>query len=693
MQITLFRYERPLVGLASLLCLAILFLWGGSPRQVFAAIPVSDDIGAGQILFELPGGQTINALHLESSARFSISGIVTQVELTQTFQNQTGDFQEAVYVLPMPDTAAVNEMEMQIGHRLIRADIKERQAARKVYEQAKAEGKKAALVEQNRPNLYRQSIANIAPGESIVIRLTFIDSVAYDSGEFSYRFPMTLTPRYIPGEPVTGVMKINESGWSLPTTQVPDANLITPPMVSHGMISQTQAESDDGLINPIDINVSLDPGLELQEIGSPYHEIAVKRVDDRYNVSLVQGRVSMDRDFVLRWRPVSGREPQAAIFSETVAGEHYVLMMLLPPDHGQSQPLPRDMIFVIDTSGSMRGSSIEQAKSSLLKALDRLRPQDRFNIIEFNSSWSRLFAGVQAPDAYTLNHAREWVARLGAGGGTNMLPALEQALADGDDEAQLKQIVFITDGAVGNERALFELIRERLGTTRLFPVGIGSAPNSYFMRQAAKHGRGTFTHIGSLIDVADRMQALFEKIDSPVASDFSLSWPVQSESYPQKIPALYQGEPLLLAARVSALQGELVVGGRTAGSSWTKSLELVSGNENPGIGTLWAREKIEHLLDLEIEGRDSAATWQDIVSIALAHKLVTRHTSLVAVEQVVSRFPEDDLKTSAVPNAVAQGQVLQQASYPNTATPAGLLFLLGCLSLLLAGVTRFMPAR
>lgn len=688
MQFTLFQDERPLVGSVSLLCLAILFLCGGSPRPVFAAIPISDDIGAGQILFQLPGGRAINALHLESRARFSISGIVVQVELTQTFQNQTQDFQEAVYVLPMPDTAAVNQMEMQIGERVIRADIRERQAAREVYEQAKAEGKKAALIEQNRPNLFRQSIANIAPGESIVIRLTFIDSVAYDSGEFSYRFPMTLTPRYIPGDPVTGVMKINESGWSLPTTRVPDANLITPPMVS-----STQSESDEGLINPIDIKVSLDPGLELQEIGSPYHEISVKRVADRYNVSLVQGRVSMDRDFVLRWRPVSGREPQAAIFSETVAGEHYALLMLLPPGQGQSQPLPRDMIFVIDTSGSMRGSSIEQAKSSLLKALDRLRPQDRFNIIEFNSSWSRLFAGVQFPDAYSLNRAREWVARLGAGGGTNMLPALEQALADGDDETQLKQIVFITDGAVGNERALFELIRERLGTTRLFPVGIGSAPNSYFMRQAAKHGRGTFTHIGSLIDVADSMQALFEKIDSPVASDFALSWPVQSESYPHKIPALYQGEPLLLAAKVSELQGELVVRGKTAGSSWTKSLELVSGGENPGIGTLWARRKIEHLNDLEIEGRDSEATRNDIVSVAIAHRLVTKHTSLVAVEEVVSRFPEDELTTSTVPNAVAQGQVLQQASYPNTATPAGLLFLLGCLSLLLAGVTRFMPAR
>ncbi|MBO6558446.1 MAG: marine proteobacterial sortase target protein [Pseudomonadales bacterium] len=684
MQIPLIRHERPLVGLASLLCLVILFLWGGSPRPVSAAIPNTDDIGAGQILFELSDGQTINALHMESSVSFSISGVVTHVELTQRFRNQTEDYQEAVYVLPMPDTAAINEMEMHVGERLIKAEIKERQVARKIYEQAKTEGKKAALVEQNRPNLYRQSVANIAPGETIVIRLKFVDSVQYDSGEFSYRFPMTLTPRYMPGEPLPTVMKVNESGWSLPTTKVSDANLITPPMI----------KSDDGLVNPIDIHVNLAPGLELQEIGSPYHEISVNRAGEHYEVSLAHGRVTMDRDFVLRWRPVYGSEPQAAIFTESVAGETYALMMLLPPEGEEVQALPRDMIFVIDTSGSMRGSSIEQARSSLLKALSRLRPHDRFNVIEFNSSWSRLFSSVQSPDAYHLERARTWVSQLGAGGGTNMLPALEQALADGDEESQLKQIVFITDGAVGNEQGLFQLIRERLGKTRLFPVGIGSAPNSYFMRQAAKHGRGSYTYIGSLIDVADQMEALFKKIDSPVASDFSVTWPVQSESYPEKIPALYKGEPLLLVAKVSDLKGEVIVRGRTSNAEWSSALDLSVNRDHIGVGTLWAREKIEHLTDLEIEGRDSEATRGDIIEVALAHKLVTKHTSLVAVEEIVSREPEAELKSSAVPNAVAKGQVLQpMASYPSTATPASLLFLVGCLSLLLAGVTRLMPAR
>ncbi len=681
---------HPLKSLPDLLCLVTLLLCAGfsSPASAARQVAEFDDIGAGQILFGSSNGQSLNALHMESRVSFSVSGIVNQVELTQRFRNQTDEWQEAVYVLPMSETAAVTEMEIQTGNRLIRADVKERQRARKIYERAKSEGRKAALVEQNRPNLFRQSIANIPPGETIEIRLSFMDRVVYEAGQFSYRFPMTLTPRYLPRGAVADFSGTDANRPSLSAGQVSDVQQMTIPM----------AGSDDGLTNPIEILIDLDPGLELQEISSPYHEISVKHSHGSYGISLVQGRVAMDRDFVLRWRPLTGSEPQAAIFSETVKGEHYALLMLLPPEEIDGISLPRDMIFVIDTSGSMQGVSIDQAKSSLLKALERLRPQDRFNIIEFNSQWSRLFVSVQHPDAYYLNQARDWVSHLGAGGGTDMLPALQQALSDGgpgnDEHDQLKHIVFITDGAVGNERELFDVIRKQLGSTRLFPVGIGSAPNSYFMRQAARHGRGSFTHIGSLKDVSDSMEALFKKIDSPVATDFSISWPVQSETYPEKIPALYKGEPLLLAAKVSDLNGQVIVRGRTAESTWSRALDLNTTRVSPGVGTLWARQKIDHLTDLEAEGRDSEQTRQDIVTVALAHKLVTKHTSLVAVESIVSRFPEDRLKTSKLPNALASGQVKQSlVGYPKTATPAGLLFLVGLLSLLVAGVTHRMPGR
>jgi Ca-activated chloride channel family protein len=679
------HHFRPLVVVTlghGLICL--LLLWGGWPRAVSANEPASP--GAGQIFFEEANGRRSEALHLESNARFRISGFIAHVELTQQFRNQTDDWQEAIYMLPMNETAAVNQMEIRIGERVIKGVIKEKTEARKTYNTAKTQGKKAALVEQSRPNLFQQAVANIAPGETIRVKLSYVQTVDYDNGEFGFRFPMTLTPRFIPPGTLTGPpgfidsseedepqqLSPNTKGWALSTEAVPDAHLITPRMTS----------AVGELTNPIAIEIELDPGLELQEIGSPYHNISVRKEEGQYRVELVEGRVSMDRDFVLNWRPVVGDEPRAAVFRETLDGEDYLLLMMLPPSVSSgAQPIARDMVFVIDTSGSMQGTSIEQAKAGLARALDRLRPQDRFNIIEFNSSWSRLFADSEYPDAYYLKTAKDWISRLGAGGGTNMQAALEIALAAGGDEQQLKHIVFITDGAVGNERGLFKLISEQLGDTRLFPVGIGSAPNSFFMRQAAEYGRGTFTHIGSLREVGEKMDQLFTKIDSPVASDIRIDWPQALESYPAHIPAIYQGEPLLVAAKGSYLNGSVVVHGKTATAPWSQELSLDTRTSKPGVGTIWARRKIRSLEDDLVKGRDAAAVKDEMIEVAIAHKIVTRHTSLVAVEEIVSRLAQDTLKTGDVPNAVPHGQV---AMYPRTATNAPLSFLVGLLSLLVA---------
>ncbi|MDA0272141.1 MAG: marine proteobacterial sortase target protein [Proteobacteria bacterium] len=644
------------------------------------------EAGAGQLFFEEANGHRSSALHLESNARFRISGVIAHVELTQQFRNQTDDWQEAIYVLPMNETAAVNQMDIRIGGRIIKGVIKEKAEARKTYNTAKAQGKKAALVEQSRPNLFQQAVANIAPGETITVTLSYVQTVDYNKGEFGFRFPMTLTPRFIPagtlvGSPdLTGSSEADEplqrspntKGWAIVTSDVPDGHLITPRM----------KRTDVDLTNPIGIEIELDPGLELQAIGSPYHNISVKKEAGQYRVELVEGRVSMDRDFVLNWRPVVGDEPRAAVSRETLDGEDYVLLMMLPPSVSSgAQPIARDMVFVIDTSGSMQGTSIEQAKVSLGRALDRLRPQDRFNIIEFNSSWSRLFADLQYPDAYYLKTAKDWVSRLGAGGGTNMQPALEIALAAGSEEQQLKHIVFITDGAVGNEQGLFKLISEQLGDTRLFLVGIGSAPNSFFMRQAAEYGRGTFTHIGSLSEVSEKMDQLFTMIDSPVAADIRIEWPQAPESYPTHIPAIYQGEPLLVAAKGRYLHGSIVVHGTTAAAPWSQELSLDTRTSKPGVGTIWARRKISALEDDLVKGRDATAVKNEMVQVAIAHKMVTRDTSLVAVEEIVSRLAQDTLKTGDVPNAVPYGQV---AMYPQTATSAPLSFLVGLLSLLAA---------
>ena len=539
--------------------------------------------------------------------------------------------------------------------------------------------------------MFQQAVANIAPHETIIVKLSYVQSVDYDAGEFSFRFPMTMTPRFIPGLPVLAagdqvgeqVLSPNTKGRALPTTEVPDAHLISPPMV----------EPDQSQINPITLTVSLDPGLELQEIGSQYHNISVKKIGEHFAITTVENVVPMDRDFVLNWRPVVGNEPKAAVFRETLDGEDYLMLMMLPPAESAGMgALPRDMMFVIDTSGSMQGTSIDQAKASLKQALGSLRAQDRFNIIEFNSSWSRLFGSMQHPDPYTLKMAEDWVGRLSAGGGTYMLPALGMAIGGADSGVQkgvqLKHLIFITAGAIGTETALFELIHRQLGDARLFPVGIGSAPNSFFMRQAAKFGRGTFTHIGGLNEVGKKMDLLYQKIDSPIVTDLHIQWPGEAESYPERLPALYLGEPLLVVAKAPHLQGQVHITGITARMAWTESLSLETKSSQPGVGTLWARRKIEALYDQQIAGRDAEAVRQDIVTVALKHRLVSRHTSLVAVEEIIARMPADEVKTSAIPNLVAQGQV---AMFPNTATNATFTFILGLVGVLIATLILLAP--
>ena len=652
----------------------ILFTWGvEAPPAVAAAQPGA--FGSGQILFGAGQDHTLQAVHLETDLTITVSGIVMSTVLHQSFINQTTEWQEATYVLPLADNAAVNDMEMRTGDRIIRAEIRERQQARKIYEQARQEGRKAALTEQSRQNLFRQTIANIAPGETIVVRLKMVQTVDYNAGVFSLRFPLTLTPRYIPGDPghpEIPLLAPGRDGWAMATDQVRDAPLITPPM-----LPDAAAE----MLNPVRISVLLDPGLALREINSLYHDVSISRHEARYRIELAEGQVPMDRDFVMTWCPVAGSEPAAAVFREEVEGRDHLLVMVLPPAPTEPiRALPREMLMVIDTSGSMQGTSIHQAKASLVHAIEGLRPEDSFNVIAFNSAWTRLFGSSQSADPWHLQRAKEWVSQLTAGGGTEMLPALQQALRAPIDENRLRHIVFITDGAVGNESALFAAIHAELGNARLFPIGIGSAPNSFLLRQAAGFGRGSYSMIGDVSEVGEKMRELFRRIDSPVITDISVTWPGEVEVYPQRIPDLYMGEPLLVAARADNLAGNIHIAGRSALDEWQRVLSLDTGGESEGTGVIWARAKVQELEDRLVRGADPALVRAEMVETGLAHALITRHTSLVAAEELISRLPGETQGAAAVPNAIPAGQVV---NYPRTATNAGLTAVFGLLALML----------
>jgi len=627
---------------------------------------------------------------LETAVNATVSGMVSRVTVSQSFSNTSDSWQEGIYVFPLPDAAAVDHLRMWIGERVIEGVVQERQQAKKTYEQAKQQGQRASLVEQERPNIFTTSVANIAPGAQIRIEIEYQQDVRYDDGEMSMRLPLVIGPRYIPGVPVAAEEPADPaaSGWSPPTDQVPDAARITPPVLHPAQ----------GKINPVTLFVDLQPGFAVDDVRSRYHPVVLhENGTDRVAITLAEGQVPADRDFVLSWRPAPSREPVAMAFSESVGDSRYLLLNIMPPPETglPFAPPAREVVFVIDSSGSMAGTSIVQARTALAMALARLNAGDRFNIVEFNDQASSLFDAPVPATAQNLRRAQSYVESMQANGGTNMAPALRLALA-GDGGGLLKQVVFLTDGAVGNEDGLFRLIHAQLGNARLFTVGIGSAPNTHFMRKAADYGRGSFTHIGDVNEVGERMQALFRKLEAPALTDIVIDWPRGSEveQWPQRTPDLYFGEPLVVAARLDRIPSSLRLRGRYNGDEWSRTITLHERVERPGIGKLWARRKIESLMDQIRNGGDADALRGEIIEVALTHHLVSRYTSLVAVDVTPVRPVDEKLGSGQVPSNLPHGWNYAKVfgALPQTATPARVHLLIGMI-LVMLGLLLFAGRR
>lgn len=641
-----------------------------------------DDVAHGSLLLHgETSGRYTSAPLLHTDVVFDISGLIVRAKVRQEFENDGDNWVEGVYAFPLPEDAAVDHMRMQIGTRIIEGQIKEREQAKRVYEQAKHEGKKASLIEQERPNLFTNSVANIGPHERVAVEIEYEQVLRYDAGKFTLRFPMAITARYIPGVPLD---RFSGLGWAADTDQVPDASRITPPVRNVG-----------GAVNPISLTMHLNAGFPIGELESPYHAIKREDIDAAKGVALIMladEQTFADRDFELRWRPMSGQAPKAALFREQIGGDFYYLLMVLPPQGGAhteseaGQTLAREVIYIIDTSGSMAGTSIRQAKHALLLALTRLRPGDRFNIISFNSTTDQLFGDAVPAYGYNLERARDYIHGLTASGGTEMQPALAAALKQQRESGSVRQIIFLTDGSVGNEAGLFNLIRQRLGDSRLFTVGIGSAPNSHFMSKAAEFGRGSFTYIGDVNQVQVQMASLFNKLETPLMGDLRIdSGNAVTETYPQRLPDLYSSEPLVVAFKTDANNRQLLLSGRREKQNWRTALQLDRAAVGKGIGGLWARRKIGALMDAQYTGAPPEETKRQILNVALQHHLVSKYTSLVAVDITPSRPNGEGLDQRTLPVNLPHGQVFEKifGHHAQTATSAPLNFTLG-MSLLVA---------
>ncbi|WP_454850108.1 marine proteobacterial sortase target protein [Rhizobium binxianense] len=630
-----------------------------------------NDVNSGSLLFpSKEPGFYVEAPRLKTDVEIDVSGPIARVKVTQRFQNPSKGWVEGTYVFPLPENSAVDTLKMQIGERFIEGQIKPRQEAREIYEKAKAEGKKTALLEQQRPNIFTNQVANIGPGETIVVQIEYQQTVRQSNGEFSLRFPMVVAPRYNPAPIVQTVDFNNGAGFAIPRDPVENRDRIEAPVLD---------PRENARINPVSLKVDLKAGFPLGDVKSAFHDVDIGQDGDQHRtITLKAETVPADKDFELTWKAAAGKTPSAGLFREVLDGKTYLLAFVTPPATPDAAAVParREVVFVIDNSGSMSGPSMEQAKQSLALAISRLSPDDRFNVIRFDDTMTDYFKGLVAATPDNRENAIAYVRGLTADGGTEMLPALEDALRNQGPVASgaLRQVVFLTDGAIGNEQQLFQEITASRGDARVFTVGIGSAPNSYFMTKAAELGRGTFTHIGSTDQVAARMGELFAKLQNPAMTDIAATFEdvEAGDITPNPMPDLYAGEPMVLTAELPAEKpaGKLQIVGRTGEQPWRVEMDIANAADGAGISKLWARRKIDDLEARAYERQDPTALDKDVETVALAHHLVSRMTSLVAVDVTPSRPAGQPLGSAKLPLNLPEGWDFEKVFGEAPAVPA-----------------------
>lgn len=604
-------------------------------------------------------GRVVRAPVLTSNIEMTVNGPLVHTRVVQRFTNTSQFWVEGIYTYPLPKGSAVDTLEMQVGGKVIVGEIQEKRQARKTFEQAKAEGKRASIVIQKRPNIFTTRLANIGPGETIKIAIEYQDLIEPRDNQFQLRLPLVVRPRYNPGIPLNG--RHVRPGMGFDTDEVPDGGSITQPYVI-----------DANNHNLVSLHLTLNAGFDIGAIASPSHPIDIDLRQRSARISLANDRVPADQDFILRWAPKPSTIPQLGVFREESESGQHQLLMLLPPTQSvdDNVVLPRELIVVLDKSGSMSGQAIRQAKSAVRRALMRLKREDKFNLLAFDNTTVPLFQASQPANERSIGSALDFIDAIEADGGTEMSGALTLAFGGSSEKPDidspqpettqyLKQIIFVTDGAVGNEAALMAQIKTDLGKARLFTVGIGSAPNSYFMSEAAYFGRGTYMNIDMNADVLDAMASLFNKIEKPQITDIALSGlSGNPDIIPAFVPDLYDGEPVIIVMKnQEILKDGIALTGKRNGKFWSNTVPKSIGPRAEGVARLWARRKIQ-AINRSYVGKEFGTREErrrNVLEVALDYHLVSEFTSLVAVEQKTSRQIVEPLFTREIPANMPAG--------------------------------------
>lgn len=620
--------------------------------------------GSGTLIAASSAGQELGVCPLRhTDVTANISGYVARVTVKQVFENSYKEDIEAIYTFPLSDTSAVDEMVMQIGNRTIHGTIKKRDEAAQIYSEAKLEGKAAALLQQQRSNIFTQSVANVRPGEKIAVTLKYIDLLPFQNGRFVFAFPTVVGPRFIPGN-----SESDADHAVLHTRKVRGADCINPP------ISERYRSGHD-----ISINVFIDAGVPINKIRSQLHEVSVNPLaENRAAITLRNQTAIPNKDFVLSWNVAQDTLMSSYLAHRAESDKKsmgYFTLMLFPPKRITSDSVaPREMIFVVDRSGSQEGAPLEKAKETLKYIVAHMNRHDTFQIVTFSDVPEFLFDKPQPANALSTLHANQIIDRLHADGGTQIFNTLEAICKIPTDPRRLRIVTLMTDGLVGDDNETINLVRKYRGSSRWFTFGTGNSVNRHLIDGVAKAGGGEpdYVYLNSPGEVVAKK--FYEKIATPLLTNVRLSFKglAVSEIFPNKPSDVWDKRPLYFQGRYSkGGTGSVTLSGLAGGRPYSRTMSVDLPGiepENAALESTWARAKVDELLEeMEVNTRrqstqDAIAT--EITNVALAHHIITDYTSFVAVDETASHSTGNG-KTVVVPVELPEGTF---GSAPNNGT-------------------------
>lgn len=551
----------------------------------------------------------------------TVGGMMALYDVEQTFENPFNDPLEAVYVFPLGDDGAVNGYEITIGERTITGEINTKEQARKIYDEAKAEGHTAGLVEQNKPNIFTQHIANIAPHESIKVTLHYVELLDYDDGSYTMAVPLTVGPRYMP----------HHQGHS----PAPPITYTTQPT------------------STVSFSADIDAGVPIVDVTSPSHTIiATPMAPTKQRVILGRTDEVPNRDLIVRYK-TAGPQTTVGLLTHRVDNDGYFMLAVQPKgQYRTTDIMPREVVLVLDRSGSMDGPPLAQAKSVASAIISTLSERDTFNVVAFASGVDAMSTVAVRGDAAGKARGMEYLAAMQSGGGTEMEQGVAQMLMTTPGSDKIRVVYFLTDGFVGNDDVIVNAASKLLGTNRIFTVGIGSAPNRSLLDRLATAGRGYASYL-TLTEPADKLaKELVAKSAYPYMTDVSIDWSGLDVDAPKTLPDVYAGQPLVITGRYKKPGAAMIkVNAWSAGRRVSIPIQVALPTQNSfePVSSLWARREIEKLM----AQRNERSIQSEVTDLGLKFHLVTEFTSFVAVDR--SRVVGQGARTIVQPSMVPEG--------------------------------------